>query len=242
MIEYNHHSPSSLNLFAAEPALWVLQYLLGEKSIANSRMCRGTAVEKGVAWGLMDTDASEDDCIKVALKDYDTRMALSVDKRKEETRKGLPAMVKQALAALRPYGEPLGLQGFVEFRPEDLKRPIIGYYDFLFSARVVDLKTTEKMPSEISIPHARQVACYLHNHSNFGAELCYVTPKRCEVYSLENLNEHRQAMINIAVTVENLLSLSKDPMFFVGITVPNLDSYFWNDPRLRQRAYEIWQI
>ena len=55
-----------------------------------------------------------------------------------------------------------GVQGFVEWKPADLKYPIVGYYDFIWEDHgiIVDLKTTERMPSEIKIPHARQVSLY----------------------------------------------------------------------------------
>ena len=49
-----HLSPSSLNLWAAEPALWVMERLLGERSPASAVAARGKAVERGVHLGLID--------------------------------------------------------------------------------------------------------------------------------------------------------------------------------------------
>ena len=57
-----------------------------------------------------------------------------------------------------------------------------------------------------------------------AARLTYVTPKKCETYELENIGEHREALRQIAVRIENFLALSDDPEFFKSITVPDLES------------------
>jgi hypothetical protein len=77
---------------------------------------------------------------------------------------------------------------------------------------------------------------------NVDARLIYCTPKRLEVYSLENVRKHRDALRIIALAVEKFLSLSDDPQFFVTITVPDLDSFYWANPSARQLAYEIWKV
>jgi hypothetical protein len=97
------------------------------------------------------------------------------------------------------------------------------------------------MPSAITIPHAMQVAFYAMS-DNMDARLTYVTPKKCETYQLENVREHREALLQIALRVERFLSLSDDPEYFLGITVPDLGHYLWNTPAARQLAYEYWRI
>jgi hypothetical protein len=57
-----------------------------------------------------------------------------------------------------------------------------------------------------------------------------------------NVREHRQALVNIALTVERFLSKSDDPQFFVDHTIPDLDSFYWNAPAARQMAYKFWRI
>ena len=51
-----HLSPSSLNLFAAEPALWVMERLLGHRSSPGCAAHRGTAAEAGIEIGLINPD------------------------------------------------------------------------------------------------------------------------------------------------------------------------------------------
>ena len=121
---------------------------------------RGSAVEDGVTMGLNNMKASIPSCINVALTKYDTLTALSSDPRNEKYRDMIPAMTKTALEELRKYGPPTDTQGEVCWAPDDLKLPIIGYYDYAWSEEgiLVDLKTTEKMPSQIKVGHARQVS------------------------------------------------------------------------------------
>jgi hypothetical protein len=240
---YVRHSPSSLNLFAAEPAMFVLERVIGIKQPVGAPAHRGTAVEAGVTIGLQEPGAALKDCVDLALARYDVLMAMSPDPRRDKYREPIPGMVETAIKALRKYGVPTGVQGFVEWKPSELQLPVVGYYDFEWAKDgiIADLKTTERMPSEIKTGHARQVALYAAS-DNTVAHLIYVTPKKLEPYKLENVFAHRNALLNIAKRVENFLSLSNDPKYFLTITVPDLDSFYWNDPLSRQLAFEYWGI
>jgi len=240
---YVRHSPSSLNLFAAEPAMWVLERVLGIKQTVGAPAHRGVGVEDGVTAGLADLKAPLKACIDVALTKYDTLTAMSPDPRREKYRETIPDMVTAALVELREYGTPSGTQGFVEWKPDDIELPIVGYFDYQWDKHgiLADLKTTERMPSEIKVTHARQVALYATS-DNIDARLIYVTPKKLEAYRLENIRDHRKALLNIAKTVEKFLSLSDDPKYFVSITMPDVDSFYWASPQARRLAYEYWGV
>ena len=237
------HSPSSLNLFAASPAMWVLEKILGIKQPVGVPAHRGVAVEDGVAFGLNNPEASITDCLDVALTKYDTITALSSDDRREKYRETISDMIGRALDELRPFGVPSRTQGFIEWKPDGLQLPIVGYFDFEWAQHgmIVDLKTTEKMPGEIKVGHARQISLYAMS-DNYGAAACYVTPKKSALYRLENAREHRNALYQLALRVENFLALSEDPAFFLGVTAPDLDSFYWTNPAARQLAFEHWHI
>lgn len=241
-MKLERHSPSSLNLFCAAPAMYVLERILGQRQPVGSPAHRGTAVEDGVTHGLMNLTADIQDCINVALKKYDTISALSADKRREDYRSTIPDMVKTALEELRPYGTPSRCQGFVEWRPDGLASPIVGYFDYEWEQHgvLVDLKTTEKLPSAIKVPHARQVALYTQS-DNVDARLTYTTPKKKATYRLENVREHRNALHQIALRVERFLSLSDDPEFFTSITAPDYESFYWGGPA-RQIGFDRWKF
>jgi hypothetical protein len=120
--------------------------------------------------------------------------------------------------------------------------PIVGYFDFKWKQHgiIVDLKTTERMPSAVKIPHARQVSLYCED--SHEGRLTYVTPKKCQTYQLENAAQHRQALHSLALKVEKFLSLSDDPDFFISITAPDLDSFYWGDPSARELAFKYWGV
>ncbi|PSO16785.1 hypothetical protein C7G41_36275 [Bradyrhizobium sp. MOS002] len=222
--------------------MWVLEKLLGLRQPIGAPAHRGVAVENGVMHGLMKLDAPVSECVKVAMVAYDTLMALSPDTRREKYRDTIEEMVRLALDELRRYGVPSRTQGLVQWQPKGLRLPIIGYFDFEWAQHgvIIDLKTTEKMPSQIKFSHARQASFYAAS-DNMAARLTYVTPKKCETYELENICEHREALRQIAVRIENLLALSDDPEFFKSITAPDLESFYWGGPA-RQLAYEHWHI
>jgi hypothetical protein len=242
-VDFKRHSPSSLNLFSGCPSMFVLEKILGRRQPVGSPAHRGTAVEDGVTHGLMNPAATLEECNTVAFKKYDTITALSADKRREDYRADIPAMVKTGLDALRPYGVPTECQKFIEWKPDGLKYPIVGYLDYHWADHniTIDLKTSDKMPSAVKIAHARQVALYVTSN-NADARACYVTPKKQATYQIENTNDHRNALYKMALRCEAFLSLSDDPQFFVNITAPDLESFYWSNPSARQLAFEIWGI
>jgi len=242
-MKLERHSPSSLNLFAASPAMYVLERILGHKQPVGAIAHRGTAVEAGVAHGLLNLDATPGDCMRVALEKYDTLTTFSGDHRKEDLRNGIPGMVELGLDELRPYGTPTRVQDYIEWRPEGLRCPIIGYLDFAWDDKgfLTDLKTTEACPSKIRTGHARQVALYAAS-DNLTAGVTYVTSKKRATYAVENILDHRAALHRIALAAERFLALSDDPMFFVGIVAPDVDQFYFAPPEVRKAAYELWGI
>ena len=145
MISYNHHSPSSLNQFAASPALFVLERVLGLKQVVGSPAHRGTGVEAGVAYGLINPKAKEKECFEAAFTAYDTVSALSPDERKEKYRENIPDMVSMALDELRPYGVPTSVQGHITRDFPGLQLPILA--TTISSGRTKGSSSTSKPPS-----------------------------------------------------------------------------------------------
>lgn len=236
------HSPSSLNLFSACPSMFVAERILGHKMPVGAAAHRGSAVEHGVALGLDDLEKPIAECVAAAEAEFRKLSGLNVDPRREKVEGGIADMVERALTELRPYGPPSGKQGFIEWRPDGVALPIVGYYDFEWAEHgiVVDLKTTERLPSAIKQSHARQVALY--TRGNVEGRLAYVTPQKSAVYRLENVNEHRAALVRMAQACERFLALSEDPEFFVSVTCPDLESFYWSPPKARQLAFDIWKI
>src|SRR5436190_2831058 len=123
----NHHidhlSASSVNLFAAQPALWVAEKLLGRKSPVGAAAHRGTAVEAGVAKGLLDPKIDVEECVAEAEAVYRQKTALSGDPKRDAEGEAVAPIVRMALPELRSYGTNVRCQELIEWRAEGLSVP-----------------------------------------------------------------------------------------------------------------------
>lgn len=246
-----HLSPSSLNLWAAEPALWVMERLLNKRAPVGCAAHRGTAVEHGVWLGLFAKATSEqgmavEQCQKEALAEYDRLTALSGDPNRAKEREAVPGCVEQALIELLPYGVPTmppdsKRQFMVSVTLPDVPVPVIGYQDFRYDQHnmVVDLKTQLRLSSSISPAHARQGAIYVYG-TNGEMRFTYATPKKAATYRLEDVPQHIEALRQIAIRLGRFLALSRDPHELAGIVCPNYESFYWNDTRARAHGREVY--
>ena len=234
-----HLSPSSLNLFASEPAMWVMERLLGHRSPVGCAAHRGTASETGTASGLVNPKMDPAECQAIGLAEFDRLAALSSDPKKDKERDAVPGIIKSALAELRQYGVPSGLQGKVIHEFPDLP-PVLGFWDFQWtdSAITVDLKSQIRLSSDISPAHARQVALYVHN-TNMEARVCYATPTKVGVYRLEEPAAHVNALLNVAHRLGRFLAVSNDPAELAGIVCPNYESFLWS-PQARAHGRAVY--
>ena len=243
--DITHLSPSTCNLFTSSPAMFVMQKCMKKKNAVGPAAYRGTAVEDGIAHGLLNPEASLADCTKVALEKFNTLAGFISGDKVEKERNAIPNMVEMGLLELKPYGIPSSTQGLISLDIEGLLVPMIGYYDFEWEQHglLTDLKTTHALPSKISQPHARQVALYrAARGDNLQARVTYITPKKRATYALENAREHVDALGKIGKAIQNFLAISEDPMELASLVMPDTDSFYFNDPVTRQQAFEIWGI
>jgi hypothetical protein len=248
-----HLSASSLNLWAAEPALWIMERLLGRRSPAGIPAARGKAVEAGVNLGLFDPALPVETCIVEAERVFDRETALNLDPRRDDERKKLAGYVRGALAELRKYGPPDGdgYQGKVEISVEDVPVPVIGYVDWRFSGHglIVDLKTSERLPSAIGASHGRQGAVYASAHGNFGMRFAYAKPapakgdgRQVQVLEMsgDDVRSSLAALRIIALSLGRFLALSHDARELIGLIVPDFDSFYWSDPSVRAAGRDVF--
>ena len=178
-----------------------MERLLGHRSPPSALMARGKAVEDGVHAGLIDPSLPVEACVERALATYDREMTLNPDERRDSERLLIPGYVEHGLGELRQYGVPSAYQDRVEIRLDDVPVPLIGFIDWRFDDHglIVDLKTSERLPSAISLSHARQGAIYARAHGNYGMRFAYVKPtagkkdgRAVVVYELERAEIDRQ--------------------------------------------------
>jgi len=241
-----HLSASSLNTYAAQPAAWAMSYLLKRRLPVGASAHRGSAIEAGVSAGLFEPEKPVDDCVAVALAEYDRLTALSGDPRREAQRKVVQDTVPVALAELRQYGRPTppeeGQHQHRISKPLGEGLPdLVGYLDFYWQEHglVLDLKTTERVPGQISSAHARQGCGYIVNTNNI-CRFAYASPKKIAVYQLEGVQDHWTHMQAIAQRLKRFLALSEDKQELIGLLVPDADSFYWSDPAAEAARKEIY--
>lgn len=204
---------------------------------------RGTAVESGISHGIID-GAPLKECVDLARGEFARLSAFSTDPKKEAEAANVADMVKIGLEALLPYGRPTSSQGFVRAEVEGLAVPIIGYYDYMWADHgiIIDLKTSSRLTSKVESSHARQVSLYSHATKADDARICYVTPKKSAIYKVDNLAEHFKSLVRISLAMQVFLSKAQTKEELASMIVPDIDSFYYNDPLQRQRAFEIWGV
>jgi hypothetical protein len=246
-----HLSASSINLWAAQPALWVMERLLGRRTPPGITAARGRAVEYGVHLGLSNPQLSIEQCIDGAEREFARQTALSSDPRRDDERKKLAGWVRGALVELRQYGTPDGFQEKIEIRLDDVAVPVVGYIDWRFSDHglIVDLKTTERFPSQIGDAHGRQGAVYASAHGNFGMRFAYAKPapgrtdsRQVTVYEMsgDDVRRHLSALRAIALSLGRFLAVSNDPHELAALVCPDFDHFLWSEPNTRAVGREVF--
>lgn len=236
-----HVSPSKLNKFASAPALFVLEYVLKRKPNVGSAAHRGKGVEAGVEYGLKNPAASVEECVAVGVAKFDSASAFSADNKRDHARTVVERSIPAALAELRQYGTPDRMQERIFVTLPDVPVPFLGYLDLGWSQHsiIMDLKTTERLPSVINEQHAQQVSLYLYG-SNWSGRVGYFTPAKRAVYAIEDPARHIRDLTNVAQRCERFLRISKDPQELAGIVCPDYSVFYWNDPVTRAHGREVF--
>jgi hypothetical protein len=232
-------SPSSLNLFQNEPALWTLRYLFGLKDDSGPAAKRGSAVEAGMDVILYEGTVEE--AHKVALDNFALNTGGLADAEHEKERALIPGMLTMAIEASSKFPKwPNSRQLRVEHRFEGIEVPVIGYVDYLWQDWGLDLKTTQRMPNSPKADHVRQIALYAAAKQR-PFKLLYVTDKRHSLFSVEpeDLDVMLADMRRIALSLRKILAKSDCREEVTEFFNPNWDSFYWSD-EARKEASRIW--
>lgn len=222
-------SASSINLFAAEPAMWVMQKLAKRSTQAGPAAHRGTAAEAGIVMGLLNPDAPIVECQQHALNEFDKLIGIDVDGKAAKERAAIMKIVENGITKLRVAGIPTEVQQRIEINLPDVAVPFVGYVDLGWTHHGIrlDIKTKLRAVNAIEQPHNRQVSLYLYG-TNMTGRVCYITPKDAEIFTIENAAEHVEQARQIALRIQNFLSLSDDTDRLIASVVPNFDSFYWD--------------
>lgn len=256
-----HLSASSLNLARDNFPLWIIRYLGKVKGQQSVNMLAGIAVEEAVTRGLNYPKMDEDTLVQFAKDEYLKKTALGFDgearankleeivgREAEGRKKAYDGMVRNALRSLRPYGVPTPpenneKQHKIEAWLDDIPVPLIGYKDFTFEQHGldIDLKTTGRMPSDMSFDHQLQGAVYWKASGNRTQRFAYVTKAKADVLELtpEAAAYAIHTATGIAHCLQRFLSLSSDWRELAHLTIPDYTNFRW-DSLTAGAARDLW--
>ena len=106
--------------------------------------------------------------------------------------------------------------------------PIIGYIDFRFTDKIVDLKTSTRMPTKPTEAQKRQMALYSMAYPDSSVDLFFASPKEHKTFTLKNLTLYKKQLTKVALGIQKFLSISDDKHELASLTYPNLDSWLWS--------------
>jgi len=228
---FRHASPSMLNQWIDSPSVFVAQRLFGHRGTFGCAAERGKAVETALV-AVLAHGMSVKDGLERGLADYNKVTALGGDPKRDSERANIEPMLEQALACLKHYGDaevPPGGQEKIKLNcvTEDWELPVIGYLDMRFPKvnKIVDLKTTLRMPGVMSLAHQRQRVIYASATST-DVEFCYATPKKAELKADGNIPEVLADIKTHLIRLERFLQLDKETIRACVPVQP--DSFYWN--------------
>lgn len=247
--DIKHTSASSINLFAAAPDVWVAEKLFGKKSMAGPAAQRGVAIE-GAVVDIISRGRTKDNAIEDAIARFNKATAFcrggaALDKEREV----IKPCVEQALEALLPLGTPyfenVNSQNKIELlcKGDGWELPVIGYLDLVYPQHglVVDLKTTLRMPSEMSEAHQRQAAIYRKASGNSAVKFLYVTPKKFVFHECEAVDAVLADVKYILNRQERFLRVGPKELLRDIVHVQH-DSFYWNSMNGQQDRMELYGI
>ena len=234
----NYLSPSSINTYISDMPMWVARYLFGVKSGSGAGAVRGI-VQEAVLADKYDTGKFNYNLLEVKYMTMCTEFKLDLEDVKVKKEKSLLNNFGKVIDENFKYKNLEQYQEKVEVQLDDMPIPIMGYIDFRFKDKIVDLKTTTRMPSKPTEAQKRQMAFYSMAYPKNTVDLFFATPKDYKKFKLDNLSVYKKQLKKVAFSIEKFLSISDDKHELASLVYPNFDSWTWSD-KLKQEAKKIW--
>lgn len=245
MIDYL--SPSQVNCFIDEPALWIVQYIRGIRGTSGPAAYRGLSIEAAMDYILFGQDMPDEELVKVALNRFELEAVGEASPEAEKQREEIPKYLTNLIPFLKSqdWGAPNARQIKIETWIDDVR--LSGYVDYKWSDWLLDLKTTAKMPSinedgtlKGKDGHIRQMAIY-HAATGVPPVLLYATPGKAKEPLLYKVSDAEldlgMRQVRAAIRAIKRIDESNIEMF----PPRDLTSYLWSD-NTRDAATKIWSL
>lgn len=225
-------SPSALNTFEGNPAIYVLRYGLGAKDTAGSKAWVGSSVEKGLHASLCGAPMPEaQDIAAMEFRTIAESVGLNASD-EVEAKQLLRAMLCQAIDNW-PYKVPVeAYQSELWYQHPDLPIPFYGFSDFfLCDGTVVDLKTTGRVPSSARLDHIRQLAIYCAAHRTDRASIFYVGKNKTFTCPIDPkaIEEGLRRMVQTAFRIGRMIDAFPNPVDALQSLPTIPDDWRWSE-------------
>ena len=235
----NYLSPSSINTYINDNALWVARYLFGVKSSSGASAVRGIATEATLA-DKYEKKTFDFKYLDMHFMSLCAESGIDLGDTKTAKEKKLLEGFGKVIDENFNYDNLEAYQEKVEVQIDDMPVPIMGYIDFRFSDKIVDLKTTTRMPSKPTEAQKRQMAFYSMAYPKNSVDLFFATPKEYKKFTLKNLSAYKKQLVKVALGIQKFLSISDDKHEIASLVYPNLDSWMWSG--IKEEANKIWSV
>jgi len=217
----------------------VARYLFGVKSPSGASAVRGIAQEFVLA-DKYEKGAFDFNLLDVKFMSLCSESGIDLGDIKTAREKKLLKGFGTVIDENFDYKNLVSYQEKVEVPMDDMPVPIMGYIDFRFKDRIVDLKTTTRMPTRPTEAQKRQMALYSMAYPTNSVDLFFATPKEHKKFTLKNLTSYKKQLHKVALSIQKFLSISDDKHELASLVYPNLDSWFWFG--MKEEANKIWSI
>ena len=239
---------SHINEFAFNRPRWALRRIFGYEFPTSAAAERGSSVEAGL--NMLMNGVDEEKAFKLMLSQFDANVSRIDDPKIPEERHMLYPLLKLGFQQFQKYAAQWNLLGYqkkVELLIENI--PMVGYTDFHFEDKItkedfyVDLKTSKRKPSGISMSHSMQQSIY-QKGTNANQKLWYLISKKsgCEFVQLELEDYYKPMLIceHIVRVMGNYLSKVDTKEQVKNSIIPNPDDWIWKDYKVLEARKEVW--
>ena len=235
----NYLSPSSINTYINDTSLWVARYLFKIKSSSGASAVRGIATEFVLA-DKYEKGVFDYNLLDVKFMSLCAESGIDLGDIKTAKEKKLLKDFGTIIDENFDYKNLEAYQEKVEVQIEDMPVPIMGYIDFRFKGKIVDLKTSTRMPTRPTEAQKRQMALYSMAYPDSSVDLFFATPKEHKRFTLKNLTLYKKQLRKVALSIQKFLSISDDKHELASLMYPNLDSWLWSG--MKEEANKIWSV
>lgn len=238
-------SASTINQWVSQPALCLLKIAGITDSGAGPAAWRGTGADRAITKAAFNPDINEDDLIQTALDAFDEQHKNVVeDHDQDKIDKERKAMIDYVRVGSKFYASlpdrPIGSQGKIITKLDEIEVPFIGYYDLSYETKVRDIKTSAIAPNKPTAANCRQLALYGYA-LNLEPHLDYINRKEVKSYPVPNVMLFVESMRIAALSLKNVLAVSDDIFECCKLVYPDIDHWMWGETT-KAAAYDIWKV